>query len=77
MEHARIEKKAKEKDDEGSFENWESEHAGELESTNAHIKEILSTDVLEQARELYLPHQASVKNSKWMPEDDFTQTGPR
>lgn len=76
-EHGHIEKKAKEMHNEGLLDDWEAEHAWEFESTNAQIKENLSTDVLNQARELYLPTPSLNDNTKWMPEDDFTHTGPR
>jgi len=76
-EHSRVAKKAKQKHDEGLLEEWEAEHEWEFEIIDAQIKESLSRDVLDQARELYLPTPNFNDKSKWVPEDDFAHTGTR
>jgi hypothetical protein len=74
-EHGRIKKRAKEKHDSGLLEAWEGEHEWEFGLVEATIKENLSRDVLDQARELYLPTPSLNDKTKWVPEDEFVHTG--
>jgi hypothetical protein len=74
-EHTRVAKKAKEKRDDGLLEEWEDGHAWEFESIDARIKENLSRDVLDQARDLYLPTPSLNDKTKWVPDDEFSHAG--
>lgn len=74
-EHRRVEKEANEKRDSGLLEEWEGEHEWEFETIDIQIKENLSRDVLDQARELYLPTPSYSDKTKWVPDDEFLHTG--
>ena len=75
-EHSRIEKKAKEKHDSGLLEAWEDNHAEEFDVIDTQIKETFSRDLLDQARELYLPTPSFNDKTKWVSENEFSHTGP-
>jgi len=59
------------------LEEWEGKHEWEFEVIDIQIKENLSRDVLDQARELYLPTPNYSDKTKWVPDDDFLHTGAR